>query len=63
MGIPITGVQAAQRARKALPKGKTQVYVTPGWDEDEQEEPPPVESRGPQMLTDAQKKLKRLQRA
>jgi hypothetical protein len=63
VGVPIIGVQAAQRARKKpVPKGKVQMYITPGWEEPE-EEPPPVESRSGKMLTDEQKKLKRLQRA
>jgi hypothetical protein len=58
MGVPIIGVQAAQQARKKLPRGKVQMYVTPGWEEDEPEGP------GQQypMTDDAKKKLRKLQR-
>jgi hypothetical protein len=63
MGIPIIGVQAAQRAlKKKLPRGKATMTITPGWEE--LETPPPVGpgQQSPQMLTEGQKKLKRLQR-
>jgi len=56
----IMGVQAAQRAKKK-PRDKTQMYITPGWDDDP-EPIPPVEQRERRLLTDAQRKARRLQR-
>lgn len=56
----ITGIQAAQRARKKpMPRAKTQMFITPGWEEPEM--PPTVESRYKEKGTDEQRKRRRLQ--
>jgi len=52
----IMGVQAARRAQKLVPRGKTQIFITPGWEE------PPARV-GANMVTDTKRKAKRLQRA
>lgn len=61
MSLPVTGILAAERERKKAPRGKVQMYVTPGWEPEP--EPPAVEKRQKRMLTDGQKKAVRLQRA
>lgn len=63
MSSPIFGVIAAQRAKKKLPRGKTSMTITPGWEEEAEPPLPPVDKRQTRQLTEGQKKRVRLQRA